>query len=113
MRIAISPNDEIVRVPDLFGNLDLPESERLRFVFTKPQRFSLGLAANTGDGIDKVEMIRKTVKRIENPPELEIGDKTRPMTFRDVFIQEELSELAIWVAEQAFEILNTAVDKKK
>lgn len=114
MILKVNPSNEIRKVPDVLG-ID-KEDNPMAFVFQKPGRFAASIQAGSlVDGeysVDTIKMVKATVKRIENPVQIEIDGEKRALTFEDVFRFDELSELAAWVYKEGIELYK-GIDKKK
>jgi hypothetical protein len=119
MKLKINKVAEHKFYPDIENNLELEESKRFTFVMKKLHKFAIMEAVSLGEdkslNMDKVEYIKSSILRIDNPITLEIEGKERPIEISDLFDKEldGLGDLAIMVWNEAVQINTKAVDEKK
>lgn len=121
MQIKIQKPSSRTIYPDIENNLALPESERFAIQLERPSEVRLSevslefVSDGNGDMHQKVNMqaiTRAFIKRIVNPPDLEVDGKTRKMTVSDLFRFDEFNGIMREVDEAIGELRKEAGDRK-
>lgn len=102
MKIKVKSPARQVYYPDIEGNADLPEEERFGIELMRPPKTKLYTAAVDiiidADGTERqvtntTGYAKAHVKRLINPPTLEIDGTERPMVVDDIFAWDEFMEV--------------------
>lgn len=121
MQIKIQRPSSRTIYPDIEDNLSLPESERFAIQLERPSEVQLAEVSleyvSDGNGhvqqkVNTNAITRAFIKKMINPPDLEVDGKTRKMTTADLFRFDEFSEIMREIDGIIGELRREAGDRK-
>jgi hypothetical protein len=109
---AIAKNEHRV-VPDIGGNLELPENDRFAVVIQRRHTIMMQTEAVTAGGkFSFRDFIRPSIKRLENAPLINFGNVKRAMEIDDMFDIEVLEPVLDAVFDKISELKNGVAQTK-
>lgn len=121
MQIKIQKPSSRTIYPDIEDNLSLPESDRFAIELERPSEVRLAEVSlefvSDGNGnmqqkINTNAITRAFIRKLVNPPELEIDGKNRKMTTGDLFRFDEFSDIMREIDGIIGELRQEAGDRK-
>lgn len=121
MKLTIKKQAKRTIYPDIEDNLSLPEEERFAIELEKPSNQRLQdvsvefITGENGDVEQRVNtsaITRAFIKRLVNPPDLEIDGRIRKMKITDLFRFDEFADIMQQIDDAMGELRTEGDDPK-